>query len=60
MIPVIGTIAFGLAAAAFIRWGEPILGSLLVICAIVWVASALPLGPHGGLPRRRVRLLRLE
>ncbi len=59
MTQLLGTIAFGLAAVGFIRWGEPILGSLLVVCAIVWIATALLPVRHGRVSKR-AGFLRLE
>lgn len=59
MVQLIGTIAFSLAAAGFIRWGEPIIGCLLVVCAIAWIATALLPG-HPGRAASRRGLLRLE
>lgn len=41
MYQLIGATAFVLAAAGFARWGDPIVASLLVVCAIVWGATAL-------------------
>ncbi|MBS0519000.1 MAG: hypothetical protein JSR90_09925 [Proteobacteria bacterium] len=59
MVQLIGTIAFGLAAAGFVRWGEPIIGCLLVVCAIVWIATALLPGRPDRAPSRGGQL-RLE
>jgi hypothetical protein len=58
MCQLAGGIAFGLAAATFVRWDDPILGFLFIVCAIVWVATALVPLEHGRLPRRSV--FRLE
>jgi hypothetical protein len=52
MIQSIGTIAFGLAAAGFIRWGEPIIGTLFVVCAVVWIAMALLPADQSRTPKR--------
>jgi hypothetical protein len=52
MYPLIGGIAFGLAAATFVQRDDPILGLLLIVCAIVWVATALAPPEHGRLRKR--------
>lgn len=41
MSKVIGATAFVLAAAGFARWGDPIVASLLAVCAVVWGAAVL-------------------
>jgi hypothetical protein len=41
MYQLIGATAFCLAAAASIWSGDPILGILLVVCAIAWLGTAL-------------------
>jgi hypothetical protein len=39
MVQLAGAIAFGLAAAAFLWEGDPILGFVFVICALVWAGT---------------------
>ena len=58
MYQLIGA-AFCVAAMAFAFLGDPIMGLLLVLCAIVWVATTPALAP---LRRRRkpTMLIRLE
>lgn len=59
MYQFIGAVAFVLAAVGFVHWGDPILASLLTVCAIVWGATALvPLGK--GRVRKHNSLLRSE
>lgn len=58
MCQLVGGIAFGLAAATFVQWDDPILGLLLVVCAIVWVATALLPLEHERMPKRS--MFRLE
>lgn len=59
MYQFIGATAFVLAAAGFVRWGDPIVASLLVVCAIVWGATALiPL--RDARMRKHGTVLRLE
>ena len=59
MYQFIGATAFVLAAVGFARWGDPIMASLLVVCAIVWGATAIaPL--RDGTMRRQSTIPRLE
>ncbi len=39
MVQLAGAIAFGLAAAAFLWEGDPILGFVFVTCALVWAGA---------------------
>ena len=41
MSKAIGATAFVLAAAGFARWGDPIVATLLAVCAVVWGAAVL-------------------
>jgi hypothetical protein len=41
MSKLIGATAFVLAAGGFARWGDPIMASLLAVCAVVWGATVL-------------------
>ena len=59
MYQVVGATAFVLAAVGFVRWGDPIVASLLVVCAIVWGAAALVPLQDVHL-RKRGSILRLE
>ena len=59
MCQLVGGTVFGLAAATFVEWDDPILGILLVVCAIVWVASALIPLEDTRMPKRS-SVLRLE
>ena len=55
----IGAVAFVLVAVGFVHWGDPIMASLLAVCAIVWGATALvPL--RKGRVRKHNSLLRAE
>jgi hypothetical protein len=59
MYQFIGAAAFVLAAVGFVLWGDPIMASLLAVCAIVWGATALvPL--RKGRVRKHDSLLRSE
>jgi hypothetical protein len=59
MYQVTGAAAFVFAAVGFVRWGDPIVASLLVVCAIVWGAATLvPLRDVH--LRKRCSILRLE
>jgi len=59
MYQVVGATAFVLAAVGFVRWGDPIVASLLVVCAIVWGAATLVPLQDVHL-RKRGSILRLE
>ena len=58
MYQLIGA-AFCVAAAAFAFLGDPIMGLLLVLCAIVWAATTPALAPLRS-PRKRTQIFRLE
>jgi len=45
MVQLAGAVAFGLAAAAFLWEGDPILGFVFVICALVWAGTTWALKP---------------
>jgi hypothetical protein len=51
-------VAFCVAASAFAFVGDPIMALLLVLCAVVWVATTPTLAPsrHRTEPTMRVRL----
>jgi len=51
--------AFCVAAGLFIGSGDPIIGLLTVLCAIVWVATA-PVVPPVDRQRKPPMLIRLE
>ena len=51
--------AFCLAAVFFACAGDPITGLLLVLCAIVWVATTPALAPLRA-PRKPTQIIRLE
>lgn len=51
--------AFCLAAVFFACDGDPITGLLLVLCAVVWVATTPALAPLRT-PRKPPQLIRLE
>lgn len=51
--------AFCLAAVFFDCAGDPIIGLLLVLCAIVWAATTPALAPLRT-PRKRTQIFRLE
>ena len=51
--------AFCLAAVFFDCAGDPITGLLLVLCAVVWVATTPALRPLRT-PRKPTQLIRLE
>ncbi|HLG44842.1 MAG TPA: hypothetical protein VKY24_01265 [Reyranella sp.] len=51
--------AFCLAAVLFDCAGDPIVGLLLVLCAIVWAATTPALSPLRS-PRKPTRIIRLE
>ncbi len=51
--------AFCLAAVFFACAGDPIVGLLLVLCAVVWVATTPALAPLRA-PRKPTQLIRLE
>jgi hypothetical protein len=51
--------AFCLAAVFFDCAGDPITGLLLVLCAIVWVATTPALTPLR-MPRKPTQIIRLE
>ena len=50
--------AFCLAAVFFDCAGDPIVGLLLVLCAIVWVATTPTLTFRT--PRKRTQIIRME
>ncbi len=58
MYQLIGA-AFCVAAMAFAFLGDPILGLLLVLCAIVWVATTPVLAPLRRRPKPTM-LVRME
>ena len=51
--------AFCLAAVFFDCAGDPIIGLLLLLCAIVWAATTPALAPLRT-PRKRTQIFRLE
>lgn len=51
--------AFCLAAVFFDCAGDPIVGLLLVLCAIVWAATTPALAPFRS-PRKPTKIFRLE
>lgn len=51
--------AFCLAAVFFDCAGDPITGLLLVLCAVVWVATTPALAPLRA-PRKPTQIIRLE
>jgi hypothetical protein len=51
--------AFCLAAVFFDCAGDPIIGLLLVLCAVVWAATTPTLTPLRT-PRKRTQIFRLE
>jgi hypothetical protein len=58
MYQLIGA-AFCVAAVAFAFLGDPIVGLLLVLCAIVWVATTPALAPLRRRPKSTM-LIRME
>ena len=58
MYQLIGA-AFCFAAMAFAFLGDPIMGLLLVLCAIVWVATTPVLAPLRRRPKPTM-LIRME
>jgi hypothetical protein len=58
MYQLIGA-AFCVAAVAFAFLGDPIMGLLLVVCAIVWVATTPVLAPIRRQPKPTM-LIRME
>jgi hypothetical protein len=58
MYQLIGA-AFCVAAMAFAFLGDPIMGLLLVVCAIVWVATTPVLTPLRRRPKPTM-LIRME
>ena len=51
--------AFCVAAVFFDCAGDPIMGLLLVLCAVVWTATTPALEPFRT-PRRPTKIIRLE
>jgi hypothetical protein len=51
--------AFCVAAVAFAFLGDPIVGLLLILCAIVWVATTPALAPLHRRPKPTM-LIRME
>ena len=58
MYQLIGA-AFCVAAVAFAFLGDPIMGLLLVLCAIIWVAATPTLAPVRGRSKPTM-LIRME
>jgi hypothetical protein len=58
MYQLIGA-AFCVAAVAFAFLGDPIMGLLLVLCAMVWVATTPALAPLRRRPKPTM-LIRME
>lgn len=58
MYQLIGA-AFCFAAVAFAFLGDPIIGLLLIVCAIVWVATTPVLAPLRRRPKPTM-LIRME
>jgi len=51
--------AFCMAAVSFDCAGDPIMGLLLALCAVVWAATTPTLAPFRT-PRRPTMIIRLE